>query len=71
MAQLNEIIAWKCLKCGRVLTTEKGKKRHLETCKYIPPVSDNQITCDDMRNSSKDNAAVQGFGVSEWTTVKR
>ena len=52
LAQLNEIIAWKCLKCGRVLTTEKGKKRHLETCKYIPPVSDNQITCDDMRNSS-------------------
>ena len=48
LAQLNEIIAWKCLKCGRVLTTEKGKKRHLETCKYIPPVSDNQITCDDV-----------------------
>ncbi len=48
MAQLNEIIAWKCLKCGRVLTTEKGKKRHLETCKYIPPVSDNQITFDDV-----------------------
>ena len=45
--QYKEIYAWKCIKCGRVLLTEQGIKRHKETCKYIPPVLDGQINMDD------------------------
>ena len=45
--QCKEIHAWKCIKCGRVLLTERGIKRHKETCKYIPPVLDGQINMDD------------------------
>lgn len=41
--QYYEVSAWKCIKCGRVLQTEKEKKRHIETCKYIPLVLDGQI----------------------------
>lgn len=50
--QYNEVSAWKCIKCGLVLQTEKGKKRHIETCKYIPPVLDGQIELEYLKAGS-------------------
>lgn len=38
MNQFKEIFAWKCFKCGRVLTTPEGAERHAQKCKYAVPV---------------------------------
>ena len=52
--QYKDIHAWKCIKCGRVLLTERGIKQHEETCKYIPPVLDGQINMDDVIKESEE-----------------
>ena len=42
--QYKEIYAWKCHKCGRVLTTQGGVLRHMEKCQYNPPVIKGQVS---------------------------
>lgn len=48
MGQYNEILAWKCIKCGRVLTTQKGIANHMKRCKYVPAIPDGQLGFDDI-----------------------
>ena len=43
--QYKEIYAWNRIKCGRVLLTEQGIKRHKETCKYTPQCWTGKLQC--------------------------
>lgn len=53
MEQYKEVYCWKCLKCGRVLTTPGGAKRHRQKCRYTPPVIDGQMRFEDLKQDAR------------------
>ena len=55
MNQFKEIYAWKCIKCGRTLLTGGGAKRHRESCKYVIPVLDGQISFEEREEIRNEN----------------
>lgn len=52
--QFGQITAYKCKACGKVLTTEKGIKKHKQHCKYIIPVIKGQINIYDLIKEKKE-----------------
>ncbi|GEM_PF-2382565 len=49
MDQYKQIFVWKCLACGRVLTTPKGVERHQQKCRYIPVQMEGQMKFEEVR----------------------
>ena len=59
--QYREIIAWRCQRCGWLLTTDKGRKSHATKCRYAVPVLPGQLTLADMeKGGTADNGNYRG-----------
>lgn len=56
MDQFTEITAYRCMKCGNVLTTPRGATRHAQTCQYVPVQCEGQIS---FRGGDEENDAIR------------